>query len=77
MLSTRFQPGCLECAVGARAGDRVTVRFDEDWDSEESLRRHVRSRSVTALAGLLESALNPPRIALPASRTGIPTRLWR
>jgi hypothetical protein len=51
----------------------VTVRFDEDWDSEESLRRHVRSRSFTTLAGLLESALDPPRIAfvLPGGKRGL------
>jgi quinol monooxygenase YgiN len=73
MPSTRLQPGCLGCAVGTRAGDRVTIRYDEDWESEESLRRHVCSRSFTALAGLLELALNPPRIdfVLPGGKRGI------
>jgi hypothetical protein len=43
-------------------GDHVTLRLREAWDSEASLRRHVCSSRFETLAGLLETALEPPRI---------------
>jgi hypothetical protein len=34
------------------------------WDSEPSLRRHVQSRRFSTLAGLLETAIAPPRFEI-------------
>ena len=73
MLSTRQEVGCLGCLVSTSASDRVTVRYAEDWDTEEHLRLHVRSDRFRALAGLIETAIETPRVefVLPDGTRGI------
>jgi quinol monooxygenase YgiN len=58
----RREQGCLTCSLATDMGDHVTLRLREVWDSEASLRRHLSSRRFETLAGLLETALEPPRI---------------
>ena len=43
-------------------GQRATITLVEEWDSQESLRRHARSPHFEALAGLLESATVEPSV---------------
>ena len=62
MSESRREDGCLNCSLATEMGEAVTLRLVEVWDSEESLRRHVRSSRFETLAGLVESALAPPRI---------------
>ena len=62
MLATRQEAGCVGCVVCTSARDLVTVRYVEDWDCEESLRRQVRSERFRTLAMLVESAIAPPRV---------------
>jgi quinol monooxygenase YgiN len=51
----------------------VTVQFVESWESEEGLKRHVRSDRFVTLAGLMESATEAPRVefALPGGTRGL------
>jgi quinol monooxygenase YgiN len=73
MFATRLERGCAACSVATEAGERVTVLYQEDWDSEEDLRRQVRSPRFVRLAGLVESALEPPEIEfrLPTGTRGL------
>jgi len=56
-----------QCSLATELDQKVTLHFAEAWDSEESLKRHVRSDRFVTLAGLMESATEAPRVefALP------------
>jgi quinol monooxygenase YgiN len=73
MMATRAEPGCTNCSLATELGKRVTVQFVEAWESEESLKRHVRSDGFVAIAGLMESATEAPRVefALPSGTRGL------
>ena len=43
-------------------GNRGTVRYTEEWLTEEDLRAHVRSDIFAQLVTLIEDATQPPRI---------------
>jgi len=59
---TRAVHGCLGCSITTRIGKRALVRYTEEWESEEDLRRRVRSSAFTGVAALMESAIKPPRV---------------
>ena len=59
--ASRRERGCLTCSLATEMCDPVTLRLREVWDSEPSLHRHVQSRRFSTLAGLLETAIDPPR----------------
>ena len=73
MLETRLERGCVCCSLATSVADLVTLRYVEDWESEDGLRRHVQSDGFRALAGLVESATETPRIefALPGGTRGV------
>ena len=73
MTATRREPGCVTCAVSTEMRDRIHVSLSETWDSEDSLRWHVRRGRFGKLAGLLESAMEQPEFvfALPHGRRGL------
>jgi quinol monooxygenase YgiN len=73
MLATRKERGCLACSIATEAGERVTLRYQEDWDTEENLRRQVRSQYFVTLVGLVESAIEPPLVefTLPTGTRGL------
>ena len=73
MLATRKERGCLGCSVATEAGARATLLYQEDWDTEESLMQQVRSRHFVTLVGLVESAIEPPRVEfmLPTGTRGL------
>lgn len=73
MDETRALHGCVGCSVSTRIRARGTVRYVEEWQTEEDLRRRVKSRSFTGLAALMEYAGKPPRIefALPGGTRGL------
>jgi quinol monooxygenase YgiN len=73
MTAPRREAGCLTCSLVTEMTDRVSLTLAEEWDSEGTLRRHVRSARFGTVAGLMESALAPPRIefALPGGTRGL------
>ena len=58
----RVEPGCLECRVWTEDGDESTVRYVEEWATEDAMRLRVRSERFTRLLEVLESAPEPPRV---------------
>jgi quinol monooxygenase YgiN len=59
---TREMPRCVGCSVATDLGDRSTVRYTEEWLTEDDLREHMRSDTFSRLAILIEDATRPPRI---------------
>ena len=59
---TRVEPGCLGCRVWTEDSDEATVRYVEEWATEDAMRRRVRSERFTRLLEVLESARVAPRI---------------
>jgi len=51
---TRLEHGCLGC--GAWLGPDSTVRYCEDWATEDDLRRRVQSERFTSLLSVVEAA---------------------
>jgi quinol monooxygenase YgiN len=58
----RIEPGCLGCCVWIDDADESTVRYVEEWTSEEAMRLRVRSERFTRLLEVLESAPEAPCI---------------
>jgi hypothetical protein len=52
--STRLEHGCLGC--GAWMGPDATVRYCEDWATEDDLRRRVQSERFISLLSVVEAA---------------------
>jgi quinol monooxygenase YgiN len=59
---TRSTRGCIGCSVTTDIGNRGTVRYTEEWLTDEDLRRHVRSDIFGQLVTLIDNATEPPRI---------------
>ena len=58
----RTSRGNIGCSVATDIGNRGTVRYTEEWLTEEDLRHHVRSDTFAQLVTLMEDATHPPRI---------------
>ena len=59
-LPTSFEPGCLGCRVLTADHDASVVRYEEEWATEEAMRRRVRSERFTRFLEVLESASEAP-----------------
>ena len=65
---TRTTRGCVGCSVSTDIGKRGTVRYVEEWQTEDDLRRRLRSDSFAQLVTLIEDAGQPPRIEFALDR---------
>jgi hypothetical protein len=54
LLSTRFDPGCVECSAWMEPDGKV--RYTELWATEPDMRRRVCSDQFTSLLSVVESA---------------------
>jgi quinol monooxygenase YgiN len=59
---TRTTRGCVGCSVSTDIGTRGTIRYIEEWQTEDDLRRRLRSDTFSQLVTLIENAGQPPRI---------------
>jgi quinol monooxygenase YgiN len=62
MIDTRRAHGCLGCSVSTGLTDRGTVRYVEEWQTEEDLRLRLESDSFRELVALIEDATEPPLV---------------
>jgi quinol monooxygenase YgiN len=60
LRTTRLEPGCLSCAVWSEP-DSI-IRYEEEWATEDDIRRRIRSDRFTSLLSVVESAQEPPRV---------------
>ncbi len=73
MDDTRIARGCVGCSVSTGLAEQGTVRYVEEWETEDDLRRRLRCRSFTQLVALMDDAIKPPLVefALPHGRRGL------
>jgi quinol monooxygenase YgiN len=57
---TRLEAGCLGCRVWTEENDEATVRYVEEWATEEAMRLRVCSEQFTRLLEVFESAREAP-----------------
>ena len=71
--ATRPTRGCAGCSVMAVIGNPGTVRYTEEWLTEQDLRNRVRSDDFTQLVTLIEDAMHAPRVefVLPHGTRGL------
>jgi quinol monooxygenase YgiN len=62
MLATRHEHGCVACLLETEVGERITLRYEELWQTEEDLQRRIQSERFAQIAGLVEYATEQPCI---------------
>ena len=73
MVSTRTEPGCLACSVSADLADRGTIRYSEEWQTEDALQRQFQTDRFRRLIALVENATEAPIVEflLPGGSRGL------
>ena len=61
------------CSVSTGLAEQGTVRYVEEWETEDDLRRRLRCSSFARLVALMDNAIQPPHVefALPHGRRGL------
>jgi len=64
MVPTRPQRGCTACQVVhcTESSDPSSIRYTEEWSTEDELREQVRSERFLRLLAVLEEALEAPQV---------------
>ena len=65
--------GCVSCSVLTDFANRNVVRYVEEWQTEEDLRRRLQSDMFSVLAALIEGSLEHPKVefVLPGGIRGL------
>jgi quinol monooxygenase YgiN len=71
----QVQPGCFSSCLYEDLNEENVIIFEEMWQDEETLKRHLRSEEYRNLLLVLEMALKQPEIRFHAiaGSTGIET----
>ena len=59
---TRLEPGCLFCRVYRDLHEEEFLMFEEAWDNDEDMDRHLRSHLYRKLLLVLDMASEKPDI---------------
>ena len=62
IVPTRIKSGCMDCAVYANQEEAQAILYLEQWQSQESLDRHIRSELYFRVLSAMELANEPPEI---------------
>ena len=62
MVSTQAEPGCVGCSLTTDVSSQVVINYSEDWNTEDDLKRQLRSHRFTVLAELMEHASERPAV---------------
>jgi len=60
--TTRLKSGCIDCAVYTDQGEAQKILYLEQWQSQETLDRHIRSELYFRVLSAMELANEPPEI---------------
>jgi quinol monooxygenase YgiN len=73
MVDMRRSHGCIGCSLSTGIRDQGTVRYMEEWETEDDLRRRLEGSSFSNLAALIDDATEPPLVefALPGGVRGL------
>ena len=61
---TRVQPGCIGCSFYQDLDEPDAILFVEEWDSRESLDKHIKSDSYRVILSLMELSTENPEFKL-------------
>lgn len=67
---TLAKPGCRACSVLRDTVEEERVRYREEWESDSTFRRHVRSGEFRRVLMAMDMACEEPQV-LVGSLTGI------
>jgi quinol monooxygenase YgiN len=62
MAPTRAEPECVGCTLSADLGERGTIRYSEEWRTEQALQRQFHTERFKSLIALVEHATEPPLV---------------
>jgi len=65
----RTMRGCIGCSVLTDIANRGTVRYVEDWRTEDDLRGRIRSDPFVQVIALIENASQPPQVQFDLRRS--------
>lgn len=73
MIETRMAPGCLGCSSSFEMDQRASIRYVEEWKTEEELQHQIRSDRFARLAELMERSAERPSVefVLPGGTLGL------
>ncbi len=60
--STKIVPGCVDCDLYRDVLEDTVLVFEDRWDDEEGLRRHLRSEEYRNLLLVMEMAKEVPEV---------------
>ena len=66
---TRADPGCLSCDLYCDAEDECRLCLIEEWQSQDHLRRRLRSKSYLGLLQIMEMSTVMPEVQFDAVTT--------
>ncbi len=61
---TRVKRGCRSCHVGQDIMEESTVRYSEEWETEEAFRRHIRSDDFWPVLLAIDLGSQTPRVTV-------------
>jgi quinol monooxygenase YgiN len=56
-------PGCLGCSLSEEDFSHNYLRYAEQWESEETLHKHLRSELYRRVLSAMELSKRPPEVA--------------
>lgn len=62
MVSAQAEHGLIDCKLYQEVGDETSLRFVEDWRTEEDLESQIRSNRYTRLLSLMETSTELPSL---------------
>src|SRR5262249_29547849 len=60
LQTTRLEEGCLGCAVWSEP--ESIIHYEEEWATEDDIRRRIESYRFTSLLSVIQSAQEPLRV---------------
>ena len=61
------KPGCMACWIYKDIQNRLKLNYVEVWQSEEGLRRHIRSKNFKKILAAIDMSNEPPEIQFSAT----------
>jgi quinol monooxygenase YgiN len=60
--TVKLRDGCVGCVVSMGVAHQATIRYIEEWATEEALRMRLRADGFPQLFDLTEGSSRPPRV---------------
>lgn len=58
----QYEPSCVSCRIYRSVDEPHTIMIEELWETQEDLRRHLRSNTYHLILLVIEMAESPPEV---------------